>query len=167
MRGLARYGIAAIVGISAFFVAQYLSPASSRETADISCIFDVEDVARPLNIPNSRDTVRRVKFSGEMTGRYADKGTGVDLWHADGEARFEGGSQRMSGAIFLTKTDKVSGVMLYRDRYPHQAVGLRISTLNENSNLDWDEARAYVYFEGADAKLGHPFAYRCNVTKSR
>jgi hypothetical protein len=82
------------------------------------------------------------------------------------EARFEGGSQQMSGAIFLTKTDKVRGVMLYRDRYPHQAVDLRISTLNENSNLDWDEARAYVYFEGADAKLDHPFAYRCNVTKN-
>lgn len=167
MIDLARCAIAAAVGTSAFFVAQYLSPASSRETADINCIFDAQNGAIPLNVPNSRDIVKKVEFSGEMTGRYTDKETGADLWHADGDVRFEGGSQRMSGAIFLTTTDEVSGVMLYRDRYPHQAVDLRISTLNENSNLDWDEARAFVYFEGADAKLDHPFAYRCNVTQSR
>ncbi len=111
--------------------------------------------------------MKKVEFSGEMTGRYTDKEAGVDLWHADGEVRFEGVSQRMSGAIFLTTTDEVSGLMLYRDRYPHQAVDLWISTLNENRILDWDKARAYVYFEGADAKLDHPFVYRCNVTKSR
>ncbi len=167
MRDLKRYAIAAAVGTSAFFVSQYLSPASSRETADINCIFDAEDDAIPLNVPNSRNIVKKVEFSGEMTKRSTDKQTGTDLWHANGEVRFEGGSQRMSGVIFLTTTDDVSGVMLYRDRYPHQVVDLRISTLNENSNLDWDEARAYVYFEGADTKLNHPFAYRCNVTKIR
>ena len=167
MRNIASYAITAAVGTSAFFVSQYLNPAPSRETADVNCIFDAEDGAVPLNVPNSRETVKKVEFSGEMTGRYTDKETGTDLWHADGEVRFKGGSQRMPGPIFLTTNDEVRGVTLSRDRHPHQAVDLRISTLNENSNLDWDEARAYVYFEGADAKLDHPFAYRCNVTKSR
>ena len=167
MRDFAKYTLAAAVGTSAFFVSQYLSPASSREAAEINCTFDAEDGAIPLNVPNSRDIVKKVEFSGEMTGRYTDKETGTDLWHADGEVRFGGSSQRASGAIFLTATHEVKGVMLYRDWYPHQAVDLRISTLNENSNLDWDDARAYVYFEGADTKLDHPFAYRCNVTKTR
>ncbi len=166
MRNIARYAIAAAVGASVFFVFQYLNPVPSRETADVNCILDAEDGAIPLNVPNSREIVKKVEFSGEMTGRYTDKETGTDLWHADGEVRFAGNSQRMSGAIFLTTTNEVRGVMLYRDRYPHQAVDLRISTLNENSNLDWDEARAYVYFEGAEAKLDHPFAYRCKIRKA-
>lgn len=166
MKDYARITLVAAVGISTFFVSRYLNPAPSHEAAKINCTFDAEDSAIPLNVPNSRDIVKKVEFSGEMTGSFTDKETGTDSWHADGEVRFGGGSQRVSGTVFLTVTHEVRALMLYRNRYPEQSVDLRIATLNENAELDWDEARAYVYFKGADTKLDHPFAYRCNVTKT-
>lgn len=79
-------------------------------------------------------------------------------------ATFEGTSQELTGPVFLGPNGKVRGIHFSRDRYPGEAVDLRIATLNSDEKLDWNEHFVFVYFNGASTKLSHPFSYRCDVT---
>lgn len=162
MKALSRYVILGAVVMLIFWGERYLFPPSpASETAQLHCVFTALQQSNPVPTPNSKDRPREVGFKAGLTGKSFQDGT--VLWHASGTATYEGGAQRLEGAVFLLPTNKVRGLHLYRDRYPNEAKDLRIATLNENGILDWDEKAAFVYYEGATNKLTHRYDYRCDV----
>lgn len=166
MKELPRYIIPIAIGLLTFAVLRYLFPSPpTPETAHLECSFVAPEQSASVTIPYSQDRIGRIDYEADLIGKYVDGD--VILWHADGVATYQGGSQNLAGAIFLRPTNEVRGLGLYRDRYPHQSVDLRISTLNENGNLDWDEDSAFVYFENAPDKMAHQFDYSCAVSQAQ
>ena len=159
MKALPRYVIVVAIAILAFWGDRYLFPSSSTpETAQINCSFVATQQNHPSTVPN---LPRAVNFNAGLNGKSVHDG--VVLWHASGIATYKGGNQKLEGAVFLSPTNKVRGLHLYRDRYPHEGRDLRIATLNEDGILDWNERAAFIYAEGSLDKLAHRFDYRCNV----
>lgn len=166
MKALSRYVISGAVVVLIFWGERYLFPSSpASETAQLHCVFTALQQSHPVPIPNSKDRPREVDFKAGLTGKSFQDGT--VLWHASGTATYEGGAQRLEGAVFLLPTNKVRGLHLYRDRYPNEAKDLRIATLNEKGILDWDEKAAFIYYEDANNKLSHRYDYRCDVKNSQ
>lgn len=166
MKELRRYIMPIAIGLLTFAVLRYFFPSpAAPETAHLECSFVAPKQSASVTIPYSQDRIGRIDYEADLTGKYVDGD--VILWHADGVATYQGGSQNLAGAIFLRPTNEVRGLGLYRDRYPHQSVDLRISTLNENGNLDWDEDSAFVYFENAPDKMAHQFDYSCAVNQAQ
>lgn len=162
MKALSRYVILGAIVVLIFWGGRYLFPPSpASETAQLHCVFNALQQSHSVPIPNSKDRPREVDFKAGLTGKYLQDGT--ELWHASGTATYEGGAQRLEGAVFLLPTNKVRGLHLYRARYPNETKYLRIATLNENGILDWDEKAAFIYYEGATNKLSNRYDYRCDV----
>jgi hypothetical protein len=160
---LKRYLLPAFIGLGTFAALQFYSQSGERsETAQMACVFQASEKTGPLGIPYSQATASRVDFTAELTGKSVHEG-GV-LWHGKGSANIGGKLQQLSGSVFLTPDNAVRALSLYRDYYPHTAEDLRISTLNEDGILDWNDKTAFIYFVNASNKMAHAFDYRCTVT---
>lgn len=166
MKVFKHYAVLVAVGLLAFAILEFLFPGPPPpETRNLNCVFRSASNGSPANIPVSSEEIRKITFEGKLSGKSVRDDT--DLWHAEGTAVFQGNLQKLSGPIFIfASTGEVRGLSLYRDRYPHQMVDLRISTLDESGMLDWDEDTAFVYFESAPDKLAHHYDYHCTVENS-
>ena len=163
MRAVKRFLAPVAIGVAVFAVLQFFNPLNpSGETAQLNCVFETSSPDDLLPVPYSRVVIRRVDYTAELTGKSVHDE--VVLWHGRGTASFAGQSQQLAGAVFLNPDGEVRGLSLYRDHYPHTRQDLRITTLNENGNLDWNEESAFVYFEDAPEKLAHAFDFQCTVT---
>ncbi len=166
MKEMPRYILAIAIGLLTFVVSCYFFPSPpTTQTAHLECSFVAPEQSASVGIPYSHERIFIIDYKAVLTSNYVDGG--AVLWDADGLATYQGGSQNLVGTIFLQPTNEVRGLVLYRDRYPHQSDDLRISTLNENGKLDWDEETAFVYFENAPDKMSHRFDYSCTVKKSQ
>tara|TARA_B100000678_G_C18160661_1_gene482890 strand:- start:171 stop:686 length:516 start_codon:yes stop_codon:yes gene_type:complete len=166
VKKLSRFIIPIAIGLLTFAALRYLFPSSpAAETAHLECSFAAPEQSALVTNPHSQDRIGRIDYEADLTGKYVDGD--LILWHADGVATYQGGSQNLAGAIFLRPTNEVRGFGLYRDRHPHQSDDLRISTLNENGNLDWDDESAFVYFENAPDKMAQQFDYSCTVRQTQ
>lgn len=162
MSELKRYLVPVAIGVGVFALLQIFNPLNpGRETAQLDCVFEASPPAGPLPLPYSQDAVGRVEYTAELTGKSVHGD--VVSWHGRGIAHFARQSQQLAGAVFLNLDNEVRGLGLYRDHYPHTRQDLRISTLNENGNLDWNEESAFVYFEDAPEKMAHAFDFDCSV----
>lgn len=163
MKAVLRYAVPIAFALSIFAILRFFFPTGAEpDMRKLSCIFRVETGASSVTIPYSAREISVVAFDAELSGKSVHED--VNLWSARGVATFEGTSQELTGPVFLRPDGKVRGLSLYRDRYPRQAVDLRISTLNNDGKLDWNEHSAFVYFEGGRSKMSHPYTYRCDVT---
>lgn len=158
MRLLRKYLVPVLIGLGTFAALQFFNPLSPPpETARLDCVFEAHSETGALPIPYRQAAVSRIKFQAELSGKSTHDD--VLLWHAKGTVNFADQSQQLAGAVFLKTDNEVRGLGLYRDQYPHSAEDLRISTLNENGILDWNEQFAFIYFENASEKLAHAFDY--------
>lgn len=163
MKAVLRYAVPIAFALSILAIIRFFFPPEAEpETRKLSCIFEVETSASPATLPSSAREISVVAFDAELSGKSVLED--VNLWSARGVAKFGGTSQELTGPVFLGLGGKVRGLSLSRDRYPRQTFDLRISTLNNDGKLDWNEHSAFVYFEGARSKMLHPFAYRCDVS---
>lgn len=166
MKALKPYAVPIAIGLLTFAAMELLFPgAQQRETRNLNCVFRSADNSSPANIPISLDEIREVTFEAELSGKSVHDDT--ELWSAEGTAVFAGTSQKLSGPVFiLTSTGEVRGLSLYRDRYPHQMIDLRIATLNGSGTLEWDENSAFVYFESAPNRIAHQYDYTCIIERT-
>ena len=166
MKAFKTYAVPIGVGLLAFFTLEFLFPVSpSSEIRSLNCVFRSETNSSPANFPTSSEQISEVTFAGELSGKSVHDDT--ELWTAEGTAVFRGTSQNLRGPVFiLTSTGKIRGLSLYRDRYPHQMIDVRISTLDDSGRLDWNEDSAFVYFEGAPDKMAHLYDYSCTIEEA-
>lgn len=166
MKAFKTYAVPISFGLLVFAALEFLFPGPPPpEVRNVNCVFSLARNSIPVNFSASSEGIRKITFGGELSGKSVHDDT--DLWSAEGTTVFQGTSQKVRGVVFiLTSTGEVRGLFLYRDRYPHQMTDVRISTLNESGQLDWNEDSAFVYFESAPDKMAHHYDYNCTVEKA-
>ncbi|QIG79328.1 hypothetical protein [Stakelama tenebrarum] len=151
------------IGALTYAGTRYFLPGTEYRTAELACRFDLADAAPPARSAYSSIEVSRVDLSARLTQR--DDADATLPWSLEGKATFSGREADISGGVFLREPGTVRAIFLGQDRLGVDGEALRITTLDADGELDWDENTAYVRFASDDAKRSHPFGYRCTVTR--
>lgn len=156
--------VAVAAGLSFAATHYFVDEAPRRDTADLNCIFKLAPDAHPVPFPRSSEEIALIKLAALLTSRSEEDG--VELWHGEATATFGSRSLPLSGVTFTTSSGKVRGIGYWPEAQSGVNEQMRISTLNDQGMLDWNDATAYVYFENEPNKLRYPFTYECQVKRN-